>query len=333
MYSKDINAFCQINVNMPDPETAGFGRFSGPDNRYFYTGNAINSNVKEAMVLINTDKGFGYNFNAMLTAEPVKDFKAMVAYTHTVVKEISGNPGSVAVSAWNTQASVNGPNQLGLQNSQYVTPDKLIGTISYRKEYAKNFATSVGLYYTGYNAGRFSYVYSNDMNQDGVNNDLIYIPATQDEILFIDANGFSATKQAEAFWKFINQDPYLSKHKGKYAEAYSASFPWVNRFDLKIAQDFKIKTGNSMNTLQLNLDVMNIGNLINNSWGVTQTNAVSNDGKVLKYEGVSINNVPFYSLFTNTVNDQKVLVDKSFNTYKNTSNCWQLQLCLRYFFN
>jgi hypothetical protein len=171
------------------------------------------------------------------------------------------------------------------------------------------------------------------MNLDGVNNDLIYIPATQNEITFIDANGFTAAQQAEAFWKFIEQDAYLSQHKGEYAEAYSATLPWVNRFDLKITQDFRIKTGSSTNTLQISLDVLNVGNLINNSWGVTQVAAVSNYGKVLKYEAATADNVPTYSLFTNTVDGQKVLVDKSFNTYKNSSNCWQLQLGVRYFFN
>lgn len=335
MYSKDINAVCQINANMPDPEASGFGRFAGPDNRYLYTSKVLagNEKVNEAMVLINTDKGYGYNYNAMLSAEPVKNLKGIISYTHTVVKEISGNPGSQAASAWNNQASIDGPNQLGLQNSQYVTPNKLIASISYRKEYAEYFATSVGLYYTGYNAGRFSYVYSNDMNQDGVNNDLIYIPSNQDEITFIDANGFTAAQQAEALWKFIEQDPYLSKHEGEYAEAYSANYPWVNRFDLKVTQDFKIKAGQSMNTLQLSIDVLNIGNMFNDSWGVTQTNAVSNYGKIMKYEGVTADNIPTYSLYTNTVNSQKVLVDKTYNTYKATSNCWQLQFGIRYFFN
>ena len=54
-------------------------------------------------------------------------------------------------------------------------------------------------------------MYSNDMNGDGVTNDLIYIPKTKDEIKFTSA------EDADAFWKFVNQDPYLKKHKGEYA--------------------------------------------------------------------------------------------------------------------
>lgn len=334
MYSKDINAVCQVNANMPDPAQLGFARFNGPDNRYIYSSKIINTGVNDAMVLKNTNKGYGYNLNTTITAEPIENLKMMFAYTYTVVKEISGNPGSQANSAWQNQASIDGPNNLGLQNSQYVTPNKVVGSLSYRKVYAKNFATNIGLYYSGYNTGRYSWVYSSDMNKDGVNNDLMYIPANKDEILFKEgANGFTAAQQAEAFWSFIEQDDYLSKNKGKYAEAYSAKMPWVNRFDLKIAQDFRVKAGNQLNTLQISLDVLNVGNLINDSWGVTQTSAPSNYGKVLKYESIDASNRPVYSMYYTTVDGNKVLPTQSYSVYNNQSNTWQLQLGIRYIFN
>ena len=38
--------------------------------------------------------------------------------------------------------------------------------------------------------------YTADMNQDGQKNDLIYIPNTKDELLFINKNGFTAADQA-----------------------------------------------------------------------------------------------------------------------------------------
>jgi hypothetical protein len=337
MYSKDINAVSQINANMPNPIDSTYAKFSGSDNRYIYGHKAINSRVNDAMILVNNSDGYGYTFNAIVTAEPIQNLKTMLAYTHTVVKEISGNPGSQANSAWNGQPSINGPNLLDIQNSQYVTPNKLVGSISYRKEYLNFFATSIGLYYAGYNAGNFSWVYSTDMNKDGVNNDLMYIPSSKDELQFKEIVGFTAAEQADAFWAFVNQDSYLSKHKGEYAEAYSAKMPWVNRFDLKIAQDFKIKVGNSYNTLQVSLDVLNLGNLLNDAWGVTQHAAPSNFGKVLKYEGVDSNNKPIYSMYftEKTVDDTKIKIPASqtFSNYNNSSNAWQLQLGVRYFFN
>jgi hypothetical protein len=336
MYSKDINAVCQENLNMIN--TDGLPRFSGSDDRFIYPGSAksrVNSGISEAMMLKNSSKGYGYTLNAMVTAQPVKDLDVMIAYTHTVVKEISGNPGSQAASAWSNQPSVYGPNQLGLQNSQYVTPNKVVASLTYRLPECSTWkGTSVGLYYAGYNSGsRYSYVYSNDMNQDGVNNDLMYIPSSKDELQFADANGFTAAQQAEALWKFIEQDSYLKKNKGKYAEAYSAKTPWVNRFDLKLAKDFYVNIGKTKNTLQLSFDILNFGNLINDSWGVTKNAAICNYGKILKYEKKDANNKPVYSMNTRTVDGQKLLYDKTFDNYTNSSNCWQLQFGIRYIFN
>jgi len=353
MYSKDINAIAQENINMMDVDD--LPTFNGPDNRYMYPGtnkggvsnSVINKDVAEAMILTNTSKGYGYTLNATVTAEPVRNLSVMFAYTHTVVKEISGNPGSQAASAWSGQPSVNGPNQLGLQNSQYVAPNKIVASLTYRIPTCNTWnGTTVGIYYSGYNMGyyngyastRYSYVYSNDMNQDGVNMDLMYIPKSKDELTFVDqvSGGeviFTAAEQADAFWKFVNQDPYLKKHKGEYAEAYSASLPWVNRFDVKLTKDFTVKAGKTTNTLQVTFDILNIGNLFKDSWGAAKTNSVSNNGKVLKYEGVNENNVPTYSMHYNTEGGERELISKTFDTYKNSVNCWQLQVGLRYIFN
>jgi len=335
MYSKDLNAVSQQNVNMIN--TDGLSKFSGVDQRFIYPGrdaSRINAPISEAMVLKNNSKGYGYTLNATLTADPLKDLNVMLGYTHTVVKEISGNPGSQASSAWSNQPSVNGPNQVGLQNSQYVTPNKIVASLSYRLPSCSVWnGTTIGVYYAGYSTGRYSYVYSNDMNQDGINMDLLYIPGSKDELKFADANGFTAAQQADAFWAFVEQDSYLKNHKGEYAEAYSASLPWVNRFDLKFAKEFYVNVGKMKNTLQFSFDVLNIGNLLNDSWGVTKTTSSSNYGKVLKYAGKDANNVPIYNMNYNTVDGKKELISKTFEKYNNSSNCWQLQIGVRYIFN
>ena len=121
---------------------------------------------------------------------------------------------------WQNLYSVDGPNEVGLSNSQYVTPNKVIASASYRIKEGKNFATNIGLYYAGYNSGMFSYYYANDMNGDGAAYDLMYIPKTKDELNFIDANLkdgsiVTAETQRDIFWKFIEQDDYLSSHKGE----------------------------------------------------------------------------------------------------------------------
>ena len=116
---------------------------------------------------------------------------------------------------------------------------------------------------------------------------------------------------------------------GEYAEAYAARAPWVNRFDFRFVQDFSVKAGRTRNTLQLSVDVLNAGNLLNSKWGVYKNMAASNNGAILKYEGSTIGNVPFYSM----VQVDDAYPTKTYDSYLNISQCWSLQVGLRYIFN
>jgi hypothetical protein len=127
----------------------------------------------------------------------------------------------------------------------------------------------------------------------------------------------------------MEQDSYLKKHKGEYAEAYSSRAPWVNKFDLRILQDFYVKVGKAKNTLLLSLDVLNVGNILNSEWGVNKNMAASNNGRVLKYDGKDANNVPSFSM----VKVSGEYPTKTYDTYINYGQCWSLQIGLRYIFN
>ena len=69
----------------------------------------------------------------------------------------------------------------------------------------------------------------------------------------------------------------------------------VNRFDLKIAQDFHIKI---KNTLQLNVNILNFGNLLNNSWGQTKSIAASNWRGDIALQKNETENKPMFSMNT-----------------------------------
>ena len=344
MVNKDINAVSMENYNIQN--VGNVGRFEGPDNRYNYnTVKTVQSGVTSgAVVLKNTSKGYSSTINAMVTAQPIPALNLMLSYTHTVSKEISGLPGNQAYSSWQNLYNVDGPNEVGLTNSQYVTPNKVIASASYRIKEGKNLATNIGLYYAGYNSGTYSYYYNNDMNGDGASYDLMYIPRTKEELNFADViikdgSTVTAEKQRDIFWNFLEQDEYLSSHKGEYAKAYDVKMPWVHRFDLKVAQDFKLQVGKSMNTLQISLDILNIGNLLNDAWGVTKTTSSCNYGKLLNYHSTNADKQPVYSLYsydkTNKYYISPTLSEKSttFTNYNNSSNCWQLQIGVRYIFN
>ena len=130
--------------------------------------------------------------------------------------------------------------------------------------------TQVSLFYNGQSGQPLSYIYFGDMNNDGTNsNDLIYIPENQSEISLITTSRVTTPvdEQWAALDAFIEGDPYLSKHRGEYAERNGARLPFMHNFDLRLLQDVKVNVGGTSNKLQLSLDILNIGNLINQSWG------------------------------------------------------------------
>lgn len=331
MYTKNINAVILENYAVKSAESSSWERFSGADNRYIYPSDFYYNNLvtgttnvlRDAAVLTNTDEGYGYTLNLTLKAQPAKNLDLMAAYTHTEMKEVSGMPGSNASSAWTGLHTVNGPNLAEVQRSQYVVPDQVIGSISYILPDLAYKATTISLFYRGYSSGGYSYMYANDMNGDGIGNDLMYIPKAKGDIKFASQN------DENAFFAFMEQDSYLSNHKGEYAEAYAARAPWVHKFDLRFLQNFNVKAGKTTNTLQLSLDMLNVGNMLNSKWGISKNMSGSNNGRILNYDGKDANNVPIFSM--RKVNDKYPTNTYDFNL--NYGQCWSLQVGVRYIFN
>ena len=133
-------------------------------------------------------------------------------------------------------------------------------------------ATTIGLYYSGSCQQRFHYRYGGDVNSDGATQDIIYIPKDPSEIKFVEgykSGGvtYTAQQQSDAFFAFVKNDKYLSKHQGQYMERYGAVLPWTHQVDLRLLQDFKLKTGSKTHTLQVSADLTNLLNFINKEWG------------------------------------------------------------------
>ncbi len=275
IFSKDINAIMQTNLNLTDPT----GTMTGPDNRVFWTSTTaakVVPSISNAMELTNSDKGYQYSLTAQLTKNFRNGFAGMFAYTYTVAKDVTSNPGSAAFSAYSSNTSYRSLNDPELSYSGFATPHKLIGNVSYRIEYARFFATTFSLVYQGFQTGRWSYTYSNDLNGDGISSDLMYIPKSAEEINFGLASGMTADEQRNAFWNYVNGNEYLSSRKGMYAERFGHIQPWLHRFDAKVLQDIFTNFGTARKyTLQLSLDFLNIGNLINDQWGTYTYNPLA----------------------------------------------------------
>ena len=322
IYNKTVNGVCLTDWNVKPVD--GFTRFNGVDNRPIYQKGNYLYTSKSAYVLENTHRGYGWSATASINMEPVKGLYLSAAYTHTASKEITGMPGSNASSVLNYMGTVNGPNDPGLHNSQYVTPDRFFANLSYSDKCGNHFGIIYETWRGGYN---YSYMTQNDINGDGYNYDLIFIP-TDEQV----ANGdfrFVSEEDADRFLDYVHNDKYLSKHQGEYAEAYSVYSPWVHRIDFSYKHDFKVRIGKSVNTLQLSFDLKNALNLFNSNWGVSKyMNPDLGEGRILKYEGVDKEGYATFSTakaYSGTT--------ETWQRLHSIGQCWYASVGIRYMLN
>ena len=273
-----------------------------------------------------------------LTASLAKKFDCGLnvsgSYTYSKAKSYGDGIGDQVSSAYYTNRySVNGINEQETGYGTYVAPHRLLLSASYRKEYAKNFASSISLIYEGMNMGyaggysstRYSYTFTKNVVNDYGANNLIYVPSSREELdkwNFADASGYLAKDQRDDFWNYINQDDYLKGRKGQYAERGGAMMPWHHQLDMKFMQDFYLNMGGKRNTLQFGVDIKNVLNLLNSSWGI--------------YKSVNNTSLLSYDTKKETYNFQKNgkdLLKDTYSNYKGFGSTYSIQFSIRYIFH
>jgi hypothetical protein len=288
IYNKDLNIAKGFNVNLVDPTALNVSGY--PDNRPIYPAanvskfinkltngqaSATGTGALNPVVLDNVQDGHSWFLTASLNKSFSRGLSAQLSYTRSEQKVLYDGNGDQLFNTWSLTQTSNTGNNPGLSNSNFNIPHRVIAGISYRKEYIKNLATSVSMFLEASHQGRFSYTYSTDFNRDGQTNDLIYIPRDPSEITFAARPASSATgnvaytaqQQSDLFFAYIEQDDYLKKNKGKYAERNGGVMPWRNQVDIRLTQEIFKNFGKSKNNFQFTMDIINFGNMLNSSWG------------------------------------------------------------------
>lgn len=272
LYSKTLNNIMYENINYQPVGTLN----QGGDNRPVYKKQL--DKFTQIMYLTNTNRGY----TSTVTAKLEKDFDfglgAMFAYTYGQAKSLTDGNSSQAYSGWKYNATYYGDADPELTWSMFDVRNRIVASISYTKEYAKRFATTVSLFYNGQTGGRYSLLYSKDLNGDGFNNDLLYIPtdAERDKMVFTDYTEkqndqtvtITAAAQKEAFAEWVDGNKELRNTKGNHATRYQMVMPFEHHFDFHISQSFFMNVAGRRHTLQVNFDMLNVGNLFNKKWGL-----------------------------------------------------------------
>jgi len=274
IYGKDFNSVFMRNANLRAPVR------TLPDGRPYYGGAGNNelNNLGGGAIFVIDNKRQGHSLN--VSAQVRKEFGAALnttlSYSFTSAKN-NLKSTEIASVLWQNQPVQGDPNNPEVSWSEFGLRHRIVGTATWARSWSDRLKTSIGVFleighgnrFGGAGGNRYSFIYAGDVNGDGQGgNDLIYIPANASDIILLATPSATVAQQSAALEAFIEQDNYLSTHRGQIAERFGAINPWYSNIDLRILQDFVIGGGTRRHNLQLSVDMLNFANLFNSSWGV-----------------------------------------------------------------
>lgn len=333
IYSREFNPATVINLSRYwDGKTV---KLAPGDERHYFS----QSNKNNPYMITNAGhKAYYYSITASLAKKFDFGLNLSASYTYSKAKSYGDGVGDQVSSAYyNNRYSVNGNNDMELGYGTYVAPNRLLISASYKKDYGKNFGSEVGLIYEGMNMGyadgysctRYTYQLTSNVVGDYGSNGLVYIPASREalnEWNFKDNGSYTAEQQKDDLWAYINQDDYLKNHKGEYAERGGAVMPWHHQLDFKFNQNFYLNVAGQKNTLQFGVDIKNLANLLNNSWGLYKT---VNNTKLLKYTAGKNGAQGSFQFQKNGKN----VLSKTYTNNTSFNSTYSIQFSIRYIFN
>jgi len=255
----------------------------------------------------------------------------MGAYNFNIAKDASSISAEISSDAFDRNPILNNANAAINSNSLYGNKHRFYVAGSKKCDYGagKKWSTTVSVFSSWTSGNRFAYVYGGDINNDGTaTNDLLYVPTNSEIDLMnfaplpdLNGNIQSPATQRQAFKNFIAQDEYLNKRIGQYTEKYGGETPWYGQLDIRILQDLNLNATRN-NLLQLSIDFINFGNLLNSKWGVRKYATTAG-----YYQPLSVgynNNSPIYTFDPTTYT--------TFVSSPDLISRWQMQVGLRYNF-
>ena len=261
------------------------------------TNGKYNSAYSNVYFLSNTTEGYRYNItgsiskttnNIKMGANMLLDMNWSLAYTYGQSKDISNGIRNSWESNYNLNPAIT-PNSPQLGFSNFDLRNRIVATLGSGFHWNKMNTTSLTFFYAGQSGSPYTLIYQSAPGSGGSNAPLPYIPKDQSDIRLADytLNGtlYTAAQQWADLNNFIDGDKYLKTRRGQYAERNGMRTPWNNELDMKLMHEFKLSKRNNQHSLQISVDVFNVLNLINNSWGHVNfvTNVNQYDVNFLKY--------------------------------------------------
>jgi hypothetical protein len=265
----------ELNVDFDNPETTTQGGrpvfgtiragIQSGSNTSFATPNRITTATDAIVELTNSDQDRSWSLTGQLQKRFSNGMEFTTSYTYQDAQDISGLTSSIATSNIGFNPVKGSPNDPELAPSDYETPHKLVLAGSWD---IRPWVTW-SLFYVGSSGDGYSYVYDGDVNADGFEasyasnrfNDLIYVPRDANDISLVDPTDWTQINQ------FIESEECLNENRGSIISRNECREPWQSSLDTRFT--FKVPTIRGQRA-EISLDILNLPNLLNEDWGVTQ---------------------------------------------------------------
>ncbi|MDE2280696.1 MAG: carboxypeptidase regulatory-like domain-containing protein [Xanthomonadaceae bacterium] len=284
-------------------------------------------------LLTNTHRGKSDSFTLSLDKPFSASWSGNVSFTLSHASDVDPGADTIAYSGYSRVARLN-PNTNVLATSNYNVPKALKASLTWQHAFFGDYNTMVSMFYSGHSGLPYTWVFGNDANGDGIGGwDPVYIPSANDpKVTYVAGTSQQVIQQ---FQNFLASDAYLSRHRGQVANRNGDRTAWVNELDMSFSQEVPgIFKGNKG---VLRLDVYNVLNLLNSSWGQQRNTGIYPTRVLANYAGVNAQGQYVYSLPTdkggvNYQPQQLQTYDGGFYDPSRVVSRWSAMVTLRYTF-
>jgi hypothetical protein len=324
LYTRDVNAFYvnDANLVLQGANAEGraiYGTFGGPDALGARATRIDDEHLTAAIKVNNRGGGRVYSATMQLQQRIGNMADITAGYTYSNSRDRMSLTSSQGFS--NLQfAAVDGElDDRNIRPSAFHRPHKITVAGTVKLPYGVGF----GLTYVGLSGAPYTWVVNGDVNADGINgNDLVYVPASADDILLEDPSQYAALDA------FIQSQGCLRASRGQILSRGACRNPWLNLLNLRTSWTSpKVVTGSMENRLEVQFDIFNVLNLLNSEWGLLDqaANFETHGARFLRAEGYdAARERPIYSFAAPAAVEQTI--------YSPTNSRWRMQLGLRYTF-
>ncbi len=281
LYSKVRSDFAFINADLAGPQGVDangrvlYGSID-PSGRVAPT-RLSGNRFSEVVDIRNHSLGYSWSATAQATRPFTQRAELRASYTYAKARDVQSLTNQSAVAPFDTWAggrfTSTRHDVLTTGVSAFDLPHRVVFAATYVAPW-RRWKTDFSIFYIGESGNPFTYGDSTsnrlgDLNADGSSaNDPIYIPRDARNPAEMVFAGADSADQGKLFEQFIGATPCLRRQRGSIAGRNSCRASWVNTSNASIRQSLQPIGGRG---LTLQVDVFNLLNLLNSSWGLVRT--------------------------------------------------------------